>query len=106
LAGSVLSPVQGKETAVVVAEADVPIAMGKVYRRLERWRRQCTGRSRIPESVWRAAGELALEHGVNAVSRVLRLEFNHLKRAKQTAKPGVSGKRTSPPAITTSADRR
>lgn len=38
------------------------------------------GRSRIPESLWAAAGELARKHGVNQVSRVLRLEFNQLKR--------------------------
>lgn len=64
---------------MTVAESDVPITMRKVYRRLERWRSQRTGRLRIPTSIWSAAGELAREQGVNAVSRVLRLEFNHLK---------------------------
>ena len=61
-------------------ETEVPTVMRRVYRRLERWRRQRTGRSRIPESLWAAAGELAREQGVNRVSRVLGLEFNHLKR--------------------------
>jgi len=54
--------------------------MRKVYRKLERWRSKRKGRARIPESLWTAAGELAREHGVNPVSRVLRLEFNHLRR--------------------------
>ena len=66
-------------------EAEVPVAMRKVYRRLERWRSKRQGRARIPESLWAAAGELAREHGVNRVSRVLRLEFNHVKRVAESA---------------------
>ena len=65
-------------------DTEVPVAMRKVYRRLERWRRQRIGRARIPESLWAAAGELAREHGVNQVSRVLRLEFNHVKRVAES----------------------
>ena len=65
------------------ADSDVPIAMRKVYRRLERWRSKRKGRARIPELLWAAAGELAREHGVNQVSRVLRLEFNQLKRVAE-----------------------
>ena len=40
----------------------VPTVMRTVYRQLERWRRKRTGRERIPESLWVAAGELAREH--------------------------------------------
>jgi hypothetical protein len=40
-------------------ESDVLVAMRKVYRRLQRWRNQRTGREGIPESLWAAAGELA-----------------------------------------------
>lgn len=64
-------------------EADVPTAMREVYRRLERWRSERRGRERIPEALWIAAGELAREHGVNPVSRALRLEFKHLKRVTE-----------------------
>lgn len=42
-------------------ESEVPTAMRKVYRRLERWPSKRKGRSRIPESLWTAAGELARE---------------------------------------------
>ena len=56
--------------------------MKKVHRRLEQWRRQRTGRERIPPAL-RAAGELAREHGAIQVSRVLHLEFNQLKRAAE-----------------------
>ena len=48
-----------------------------------------TGRARIPESLWAAAGELARDHGVNQVSRVLRLEFNHLKRMAESGGRGL-----------------
>jgi len=85
LVASVLSPVLGKETAVAAIDADVPIAMRKVYRRLEGWRSRRTGRARIPESLWVAAGELARQHGVNPVSKALRLEFNHLKRMAESS---------------------
>jgi hypothetical protein len=84
---------------VSVAEAEVPMAMKKVYRWLERWRSQRTGRARIPASIWTAAGELAREHGVSRVAEVLGLEFNHLKRMAQAAGPGVSKRRARPPAF-------
>lgn len=65
-------------------EADVPAAMRKVYRRLQRWRSERKGRERIPEALWAAAGELARAHGVNQVSRALHLEFKHLKRVAES----------------------
>ena len=81
---------------MAAAEVEVPVAMRKVYRRLERWRRQRTGRARIPEALWAAAGELAREHGVNQVSRVLGLEFNHLKRIAESGRPTVRKRRVMP----------
>ena len=80
-------------------DADVPISMRKVYRRLERWRSKRVGRARIPESLWAAAGELARQHGVNRVSKVLRLEFNHLKRMAESSKRIEPKRRASPPAF-------
>ena len=84
---------------MTAAESEVPISMKKVYRRLERWRSRRTGRSRIPASIWTAAGELAREHGVSRVAEVLGLEFNHLKRMSQGATPGMSKRRVKPPAF-------
>lgn len=69
--------------------------MRKVYRRLQRWRSKRTGRERIPEALWAAAGELAREHGVNQVSRALHLEFKQLKRVTEAgteAAPRIDGK--------------
>ena len=71
--------------------------MRKVHRQLQRWRKQRRGRERIPETLWAAAGELAREHGVNQVSRALRLEFNHLKRAAET--DGAKGRKRATPAF-------
>jgi hypothetical protein len=84
---------------VTAAESEVPNPMKKVYRRLERWRSGRTGRSKIPASIWAAAGQLAREHGVSRVAEVLGLEFNHLKRMSQASRPVVSKKRARPPAF-------
>src|SRR3954452_24719819 len=81
---------------MAAAEAEVPAAMRKVHRRLERWRRQRTGRARIPEALWAAAGELAPQHGGNQGARVLRLEFNHLKRMAESGSLTVRKRRKLP----------
>ena len=70
---------------MTAAESEVPMPMKKAYGRLERWRSRRTGRSHIPDSVWRAAGELARERGVSRVAEVLGLEFNHLNRMSRAA---------------------
>jgi len=78
-------------------DTDVPVAMKKVYRDLQRWRSERKGRERIPEALWTAAGELAREHGVNQVSQVLHLEFNHLKRVAEAG--GANGRTRPAPAF-------
>jgi hypothetical protein len=83
---------------MTAAESEVPIARKTVYRRLERWRSQRTGRARIPAAIWVAAGQLAREHGVSRVAEVLG-EFNHLKRMSQVAEPGASKRRARPSAF-------
>lgn len=87
----------GSSNAHVSGEADVPAAMRKVHRDLQRWRRQRKGRERIPEALWAAAGELAREYGVNPVSQVLHLEFNHLKRVAEGS--GANGEGRAAPAF-------
>src|SRR5215470_16337465 len=84
-----LSPAPGEEAAMTAIASEVPVTMRKVFRRLERWRRQRQGRERIPQRLWVAAGELARQHGVNPVSRVLGLDFNRLKRMAGVEAPCV-----------------
>lgn len=79
------------------ARVNVPVAMRKVYRELQRWRSERKGRERIPEELWTAAGELAREHGVNQVSQVLHLEFSHLKRVAEAG--GTNGRKAATPAF-------
>jgi len=83
---------------VTVVESEVPLAMRKVYRRLQHWRRQRKGRERIPQRLWIAAGELAREHGVNPVSRVLGLDFNRLKRMAES-RGALARRRRAVPAF-------
>jgi hypothetical protein len=63
----------------------VPIEMRKVYGRFERWRKSHVGRQPIPERLWRAATELAKEHGVFRTAEVLHLEYGKLRRLAESA---------------------
>ena len=59
---------------------DIPIGMEKIYRQLERWREVRRGRQPIPRRLWEAAAAVAREHGINATSKALHLEFKKLKQ--------------------------
>jgi hypothetical protein len=65
----------------------VPIEMRKVYGRFERWRKSHVGRMPIPERLWRAATELANEHGVCRTAEILHLEYGKLRRLAESAGP-------------------
>jgi hypothetical protein len=91
-----LSPTLGEEAGVAKIASEVPVTMRKVFGRLERWRRQRQGRERIPQRLWVAAGELARQHGVNPVSRVLGLDFNRLKRMAESNLPASRKHRVKP----------
>jgi hypothetical protein len=58
---------------------DIPLAMRKVYRRLNRWRSSHARRMPIPEPLWAAAAEVAREHGVFPTAKALHLEYGKLK---------------------------
>ena len=75
------------------------LTMEEVQARFDQWRQTRRGRARIPDELWSAAGELAREHGVNRISRVLRLEFNHLKRMAESSGEATSGRVDKTPAF-------
>jgi len=75
------------------------VTIEEVKARFDQWRQSRQGRSRIPDELWAAAGELARQHGVNKISRVLRLEFNHLKRMAESARRVPSAKARKQPAF-------
>lgn len=58
---------------------DIPMAMRKVCRRLNRWRSSHARRMPIPERLWGAAEELAREHGVFPTAKAPHLEYGKLK---------------------------
>ena len=61
---------------------------------LESWRGQRRVGQRIPGDIWAAAAEAARRHGVDRVSRELRLDRSHLQRRVQKV---VEGEREAGP---------
>ena len=69
-----------------------PVAMKRVRRRLERWRRtRPYPRAPIPDSIWAGAVALARQHGVYETARALPIHYGalkqHLEAADRTAVP-------------------
>jgi hypothetical protein len=83
------------------AASDIPDRMRGIHGRFARWRKSHTGRLPIPESLWRAAAEVAREYGVFRTAKVLSLEYGKLKRL--TTESHTGGRRTvrlsAPPAF-------
>jgi hypothetical protein len=71
--------------------SDVPAALGRVQRKMERWRRRHRPRAPLPEELWREAAALACAHGINRIARTLRLDYYSLK--KRAAAAAGSGQR-------------
>jgi hypothetical protein len=60
--------------------APIPEAITQLQRQLEQFRSTQQGRTKLPESSWQAAVELARQHGIYAVAHPLRLDYTRLKR--------------------------
>ena len=67
-----------KQTSV--SQPTTKPTLEQVRSRFETWRRGKKAGSRIPNCLWTAAVEVCEEHPVWQVSRVLRLNYNELKR--------------------------
>ena len=61
-------------------QRDVPGALARGQRTMERWRGRQHRRARIPDELWREAAELAGVHGVHRTAKALRLNYYSLKR--------------------------
>jgi hypothetical protein len=62
----------------------------RLEQQLRAWRRSQAGRARLPESLWRAAAELACSQGPSTVARTLRLDYSKLReRVAASAPAGV-----------------
>ena len=62
------------------SNSELPGGLEKTRRRFERWRQRRTIGTRIPDSLWAGAVEMAEAYGVCQAARVLRLDYNSLKR--------------------------
>jgi hypothetical protein len=60
--------------------APIPEAITQLQRQLELFRSTQVGRTRLPESLWQTAVELARQYGIYAVSHPLRLDYTRLKQ--------------------------
>lgn len=67
------------------AVRDVPVAVKRLQRRLERWRRTRRGRDRIPEELWGLAVEAVSTYGLNKTARALGLDYYSLKKRVESA---------------------
>ena len=58
----------------------IPEPIVQLQRELEQFRGSHAHRTRLPESLWQSAMELAREHGLHAVAHPLRLDYAQLKK--------------------------
>jgi hypothetical protein len=73
----------------------VPDSLAQLQQELEQFRAAHPPRTKLPESFWQTATELARQHGVYAVAQPLRLDYTRLKqrlggsssRRRKKAKP-------------------
>ena len=58
----------------------IPEPIAQLQRQLEQFRSAQPGRTKLPESLWHAAVELARQYGVYPVAHPLRLDYTRLKK--------------------------
>ena len=59
---------------------EIPEAILHLQRQLDQFRSTQPRRTKLPESLWQAAVELARQHGVYSVAHPLRLDYVGLKK--------------------------
>jgi hypothetical protein len=73
----------------------IPEPFAQLNAQLEQWRSTHPPRTRLPESLWQSAVELAQQHGVYQTARPLRLDYQRLKSKLQGSR-GTRRKRAHP----------
>ena len=73
----------------------IPEAIVQLQRQLDQFRSTQPRRTKLPESLWQAAVELARQHGVYSVAHPLRLDYMGLKK-RLGAVPILRRKATKP----------
>ena len=72
-----------------------PEPVAQLQRQLEQFRSTRPGRTKLPESLWQAAVELARQHGVYPVAHPLGLDYTRLKE-RLGGSPTMRRKATKP----------
>jgi hypothetical protein len=73
----------------------IPEAIAQLQRQLDQFRSTQPKRTKLPESLWQAAVELARQHGIYPVAHPLRLDYMGLKK-RLGGVPIVRRKATKP----------
>jgi hypothetical protein len=60
--------------------APIPEPIEQLQRQLDQFRSTQSQRTKLPDSFWQAAVELARQYGVQSVARPLRLDYTGLKK--------------------------
>ena len=74
----------------------IPDDLLQLSQRLEEWRGANPPRTRLPESIWEAALEMAQRHGLHCTTKALRLDYMRLKKRLPAGTPSP---RSTPPAF-------
>ena len=59
---------------------EIPNELLELSHRLEQWRKDQPPRTRLPESMWAAAADMARRYGLHRVTKALRLDYTRLKK--------------------------
>ena len=73
----------------------IPDDLLLVSRQVEEWRSAHPPRSRLPETIWAAAAEMAQRHGLHRTAKALRMDYMRLKKRLPVRAPPL----TAPPAF-------
>ena len=60
--------------------SEVPTSLSRLGERFAAWRKTRASGQRIPESLWKSAVKMAVEHGLNRTAGVLKLDYYSLKK--------------------------
>jgi hypothetical protein len=74
----------------------IPDDLQQLSERLEEWRRVNAPRTRLPESIWEAAVEMAQRHGLHCTTNALRMDYTRLKKRLAA---GTQPPKPTPPAF-------
>ena len=73
----------------------IPEPIAQLQRRFDEFRSMQPHRTKLPETLWQAAVELAREHGLHPVAHPLRLDYMGVKKRLE-AVPGPQKKVAAP----------